>query len=221
MVISADARRRRTRQSRQAVLTELHQQEILRAARRLFAERGYAATNIEQIAEEAGIAKGTVYLYFQSKEAVFAGILETNLETLTAETIEAMAAADSLSARLRAFLDVRGRYVQQHHEFLRVYLAEFGGRGSGSPLITRVIEKQFKRSVQHVQRCIDAAIAAGEIGPVPAEAAALVMFDLARGLVERHLRGWATLAINDDVAFTHALALAGLRAVADRGRGRG
>src|SRR5579862_4698706 len=126
MVISAAPRRRQLRRSRQAVLVQWHQTEILRAARGLFAHRGYAATNIEEIAEAAGIAKGTVYLYFPSKEAVFAGVLESNLEALTTETIDAMSAAGTLEDRLRVFLDVRVGCMQQHQEFLRVYLDEFG-----------------------------------------------------------------------------------------------
>jgi AcrR family transcriptional regulator len=221
MVISAAARRRHHRHSRQAVLVGWQQAEILGAARRLFARRGYAAANIEEIAEAAGIAKGTIYLYFPSKEAIFAGVLESDLETLTTETIDAMSPAATLEDRLRAFLDVRVRYMQQRQEFLRVYLAEFGGRGSGSPLVARVIEKQFKRGVRHLARCIEDASAAGDIGRLPAEPVALAVFDLARGLVERHLRGWARLPIDEDVALTHALMLNGLRGASARGSRRG
>ncbi len=48
--------------------------EILRAARRLFLEQGVAATTIEQITSRAGVAKGTFYLYFSSKEDVLAAM---------------------------------------------------------------------------------------------------------------------------------------------------
>ena len=43
--------------------------EIVDAALALFSERGYSATRLEDVAERAGVAKGTVYLYFASKEA--------------------------------------------------------------------------------------------------------------------------------------------------------
>ena len=45
--------------------------EILGAALRLFGERGYAGTRLEDVARQAGVSKGTVYLYFESKEALF------------------------------------------------------------------------------------------------------------------------------------------------------
>ncbi len=50
--------------------------EILRAARRLFLDRGVAATTIEQITSRAGVAKGTFYLYFSSKEDVLAAMAD-------------------------------------------------------------------------------------------------------------------------------------------------
>jgi AcrR family transcriptional regulator len=49
-------------------------EEILAAARRVFADRGFRGTTIADIAEEAGIALGTIYLYFSSKEDVFAAL---------------------------------------------------------------------------------------------------------------------------------------------------
>src|SRR5258706_9239422 len=47
---------------------------ILRAAAQVFAERGYQAATIDDIAEYAGIAKGTVYLYFRSKHDLFLAV---------------------------------------------------------------------------------------------------------------------------------------------------
>ena len=49
---------------------------ILAEARRLFTERGFEATSIDEIAEAAGVAKGAVYHHFTSKEAVFQRVLE-------------------------------------------------------------------------------------------------------------------------------------------------
>ena len=57
--------------------------EILGAARRVFAERGFRGTTIADIADEAGIALGTIYLYFPSKEAVFAALSQRFSELIT------------------------------------------------------------------------------------------------------------------------------------------
>jgi AcrR family transcriptional regulator len=49
--------------------------EIMDAALELFAERGYAATRLTEVAARAGISKGTLYLYFDSKEALFQAVI--------------------------------------------------------------------------------------------------------------------------------------------------
>ena len=53
---------------------------ILDSARRVFAARGYHATNISHICEDLGIARGTLYLHFKSKKEVFAAIVEDLLD---------------------------------------------------------------------------------------------------------------------------------------------
>lgn len=54
-------------------------QEILKAALSVFAEKGFAAARLEEIAARAGVTKGTIYLYFDSKEAVFKALVQDRL----------------------------------------------------------------------------------------------------------------------------------------------
>jgi AcrR family transcriptional regulator len=58
---------------------EARPQEIVRAALHLFAERGYAATRLDDVAVEAGISKGTLYLYFENKEALFRAVVQESV----------------------------------------------------------------------------------------------------------------------------------------------
>ena len=68
------------RKTRKEVLSEWRHQEILEAARRIFARLSYAAANVEEIAKEAGMAKGTIYVHIKSKEEVFATVLVADLD---------------------------------------------------------------------------------------------------------------------------------------------
>ena len=199
------------RKTRKEVLSEWRHQEILEAARRIFARLSYAATNVEEIAKEAGMAKGTVYLYFKSKEEIFAAVLASDLERLVDKTIESMSTANTFAARLTVFLDLRLDYLQHNRDFLSIYFAEFGSRGSRSKLISEVIDKLFWRGFEFMRQCLAQAIAEGELRAVPVEPAAFAIFDLARGFAERHLRGWARLPLEEDVAFIHSLILNGLQ----------
>src|SRR3569623_2169888 len=55
---------------------EARPDEVLDAALTLFIERGFAATRVEDIASQAGLSKGAVYLYFPSKEAILEGLVK-------------------------------------------------------------------------------------------------------------------------------------------------
>jgi AcrR family transcriptional regulator len=77
---SASARRsgslvRKRRAARAA--REERQDHILRAALEVFSEHGFAATRLEEVAHRAGVAKGTLYLYFPDKEALFERVLQS------------------------------------------------------------------------------------------------------------------------------------------------
>jgi AcrR family transcriptional regulator len=80
-----------TRPGRWARRKEARPAEILDAALKVFAEKGFAGTRMEDIAARAGVTKGTIYLYFDNKDAVF--------KTLVRESIGATLAGVSESVR--------------------------------------------------------------------------------------------------------------------------
>ncbi len=73
---------------RRARRKEARPGEIVEAALRLFADRGFAATKLEDVAAAAGIGKGTIYLYFPTKEDLFRAVVRQavlpNLEAAAA-----------------------------------------------------------------------------------------------------------------------------------------
>jgi AcrR family transcriptional regulator len=78
-------------------------EHILAAARRVFASRGFRGTTIADIADEANIALGTIYLYFASKEDVFAALNQQLISLITAALSDVPAGlplADSVRARI-------------------------------------------------------------------------------------------------------------------------
>ena len=81
---------------------ETRPQELLDAALALFVEKGFAATRAEEVAQRAGVSKGTLYLYYPSKEELFKAVVRQNLVNLITEGLEAVAQYnDSSSALLR------------------------------------------------------------------------------------------------------------------------
>ncbi len=80
---------------------------ILAAAEAVFAANGYAATTIEAVAAKAGIAKGSVYNYFQSKEALFEQVFTKAVSLLEADALRILSEPISAGERLSRFLDYR------------------------------------------------------------------------------------------------------------------
>lgn len=72
--------------------------ELLSAALDLFVERGYAATKLDDVAARAGVSKGTLYLYFESKEALFKAVIEQGILPMLDEG-EALIQQHQLDAR--------------------------------------------------------------------------------------------------------------------------
>ena len=75
-------------------------QELLDAALALFVEKGFAATRAEEVAQRAGVSKGTLYLYYPSKEELFKAVVRQNLSNLIAEGQELVACHQGSSAEL-------------------------------------------------------------------------------------------------------------------------
>jgi AcrR family transcriptional regulator len=67
---------------------ETRPQELLDAALSLFVEKGFAATRSEEVAQRAGVSKGTLYLYYPSKEELFKAVVRQTLSSLIAEGVE-------------------------------------------------------------------------------------------------------------------------------------
>jgi AcrR family transcriptional regulator len=73
-------------------------EEIITAALEVFADRGFAATKLEDIARRAGVTKGTIYLYFENKEALFKALIRQTIVPVIAQG-EAIAQSFTGSAR--------------------------------------------------------------------------------------------------------------------------
>jgi len=83
---------------------EARPQELLDAALSLFAEKGFAASRADEVAQRAGVSKGTLYLYYPSKEELFKAVVRHNLSSLIAEGEEAANSFDGSSSDLLAYL---------------------------------------------------------------------------------------------------------------------
>src|ERR1700704_282344 len=78
-------------------------ERILAAAERIFARHGFFAARVSEIAKEAGVADGTIYLYFKSKDDLLISLFESRMKQVNEELHEATSGKPPLAA-LRAFI---------------------------------------------------------------------------------------------------------------------
>jgi AcrR family transcriptional regulator len=187
--------------SRRQEASEIRRLAILDGARKVFARQGYTETVVDDIAAEVGIGKGTLYLYFASKEQIYLAALLQDARELDRLTRECMAAAVTWQDKLRAYMDVRLRYFDTHQDFVRIYMTEFRNMCmQGKPPDTELHHLAQQGEAQLAQ-IFAAAAARGEVRPVDPELAAMTVSDLTRGLMERRLRGWGGTAGPADAEF--------------------
>lgn len=133
--------------------------EILAAALTLFGERGFAATRLEDVADRAGVSKGTVYLYFAGKEALFEAVVgETlGLEIERAERLvdgHRGSQADLLAGLLAQIIAVAGR--KEIGAIPKMVIAEAGNFPDLARFyLDNVIKRVFRLLTKVVERGIE------------------------------------------------------------------
>jgi AcrR family transcriptional regulator len=173
--------------TRKDVVTEFREAEILEAARQVFARRGFADASMDEIAHAAGLAKGTIYLYYPSKRELYRAALRAGLVELVDAVERAMAKAPTLGARLEAYVTTKVAYFDEHRDFFRIYFAEFGNAVCGSS------DPDFRDLSLRQVGLLEGAIreASKVASPRGAREAAYAVADLTRGVILRRLTGWS------------------------------
>jgi AcrR family transcriptional regulator len=167
--------------SKQQVVSEFRRTEIIDAARTVFARNGFARGIMDEIAREAGIAKGTIYLYFRSKSEIYKAVLAHDMKTLKKSSLEKIDAAASLRDKIAAFSLVRLENAEARKEFFRIMDSE-----EGNLAYTRSQYRDWLREpVLRLAEAIEQSARRGEIRRVPPEKTAWLIADMIRGVIQR------------------------------------
>jgi AcrR family transcriptional regulator len=117
---------------------------LLRAAEEVFAEHGFSAASVEEIAERAGFSMGAVYSNFKSKGDLFVALFEEHLATQMHDYLELFEAAGSLDEQARGGADRWMAYLREHPHYYPLFL-EFATYAAREPDV-REIFKERQRS---------------------------------------------------------------------------
>lgn len=164
-----------------------HRGEILAAAERVFAERGFHATTMELIAREAEFSVGTLYNFFANKDALYAELIDTITEMCFAEIEQRALSIESPTEALRAMVDLRLELMERHRGLFRMVLEQSSGaRWHPSGALPEKSEAIFDQYIKSLVGIVERGIQAGEFDPEPALYQALA-FD---GMVNAFILYW-------------------------------
>lgn len=110
---------------------QARREEITQAATEVFARKGFQGASVDDIAEAAGVSKGTLYSYFENKEALFYAAFEAFQAETVARCEAAMAAKESARDKLTACLTLTVETLREHIDLFPLTLELWAAASSG------------------------------------------------------------------------------------------
>lgn len=136
-------------------------QDVLEAAVRVFQEKGYAAASIQDVAEEVGVLKGSLYHYIDSKEDLLARIFEDSAGHFTEMLDEASGLGEDPVERLRSFARSCSFWYLKNIERVAIYTTEWkyltGNRRKDVMKIRETYERRLAGLIGEVKEAGEAA----------------------------------------------------------------
>ena len=164
-------------------------QRILREAIHEFARLGFDQANINVIAEQAGIGKGTIYLYFENKQELFLAMLRSIAQTHLAAIRAALATRGTLQTRLERLFQAFMQLSREDRDSFNVHMSALYG-------VNRAFQEEATKLVRDYLAVISLVLEesrdAGEIQTNDIEATALLVLSLTKSYVlSARVLGWS------------------------------
>lgn len=161
--------------------------QLLGIACRLFARKGYDATSLRDIAEEARITKAALYYYFPNKDALYERVVIESLQALVTAARAAVERAPTPTEKLRAYMRASARRMEEHRD---QWLAGSNAFWQASNTGQRGAALRLRDEYEQLLRdCIAASVAAGELRPVDVAMAGRLMLSCLNQLPRWHRLG--------------------------------
>jgi TetR/AcrR family transcriptional regulator, fatty acid metabolism regulator protein len=161
---------------------ELTRERILEAAEKLFAEKGFHETAMDEIVRASKVSKGGVYFHFPSKEELFFALLDKLADALQREVQREIARRRGAVAKIQGALEVVLRTLTSQRHLAQIILRQ--GHGLG-PSFERKRLEIYSRFARLIKENLDEALAEGSIPPINTEITAYAWLGAINELVLR------------------------------------
>jgi len=173
----------KSKPTKKEVVTAFRTREILAAARNVMERLGVEATTMDEIAQAAGVAKGTIYLYFPSKEELIQALMSQVGENMFRDLKAIMDEPHSPRDKLPRVLAVLVEYLERERALFPIYMRDFaqwmlpGGRGR----FRRI--QELEGQILSLLNCLfTEGVASGEFIPADPKLLTFLLRSLVRGV---------------------------------------
>jgi AcrR family transcriptional regulator len=157
---------------------------LIEAAALVFTEHGYHGATMQQVADRAGVSKGGLYEYFQSKDALLVGTAETIIESMFEEILVRL---ERSRGSLRQRVEQHARHIlsqmPQWAELSRSMRQVWAELGDPADPLGRLLSQMYSRCADRIQHIFDDAVAAGAVPSFATRPAALMLMAAADGVL--------------------------------------
>lgn len=196
--------------SKEELVEGFRVQTIQEAALRVVSRRGLAAATMQEIAAEAGVAKGTIYLYFKNRDDLLQRTGDVAVSQLM-ETLETtLASPRPLPEQLRALIEAKLKFFDTNREFFRLYLALSQGDVESPSRTRRRHQKQYQAYLDGLTALFRDAAEQGSLRPVDPFRVALFVAEGINAIILRRLSEESPPSLESDVEWMVATLLDGL-----------
>ena len=133
--------------------------QIFETSMKLFAEKGYDATSIEEITSVVGVAKGTLYYHFSSKEEIFNFLIEEGMKLLKNSIAIKTAKSKTSIEKLKAVVLIQIKVIVKYEDLITILLSQIWGK---EPRNIRCKEYVFEY-IKMIEGIVSEGIEKGEI----------------------------------------------------------
>jgi len=164
---------------------------IIDSAREVFFRDGFMPTNLDEVAERAGVAKGTLYRYFESKADLYVAVLADNGKVFTDKLSEAVAIDDAPSDQLRRMSRFYLEHWVRHRDYFQIFWAIDNQKVIGD-LPSEVVEevsKLWEQSLSILNGVLERAVEQGEIAACDTWEVANILWTVANALIQSDATG--------------------------------
>jgi AcrR family transcriptional regulator len=199
--------------SKEEVVQEFRIRSIQEATMRVISRKGMAAATMQEIADEAGVAKGTIYLYFRDRDELVEKTFESAMHELMHQIDEALEQDLPFESKMRAVTTAQLAFFSKNREFFRLYLSMRLPEGTAHQQRRQkqTCQPQYKNRVQKLADVLAAAMAAGEIRQVDPYRLALFIIEGSTAILIERLTEEDSPAEAADVDLISGLILDGIR----------